>query len=138
MNTLTKRALALTGSALMVAGFATPAVAQDDDRRGDRGGCEVTLDQRGNSRQFDVEVDASRRAGDSAAVRLDFDRDRRRDTTQWIRIDLDRQGDGDARVRAPRLTDEVTATVYVRNEGRRGGLQTCTATLDLDRRGPRS
>jgi len=137
MRTLSK-AVALTGSTLMVVGMtAGPAMAQngDDDRRS---GCEVTLDQRGNSRQIDVAVDASRRAGDSAVVRLDFDRDRRRDTTQWIRVDLDRRGDGDARVRAPRRTDEVTATVYVRNEGRRGGLVTCTATLDLDRRGPRA
>jgi hypothetical protein len=144
MNMLTKRALAATSGALLLAGFATPAMAQggDDERRGDRGSrpgeCSVTLDQRGNSRQIDVEVDASRRAGDSAAVRLEFDRDRRRDVTDWVRIDLDRRGDGDARVRAPRRTDEVTATVYVREGGRRGGLVTCTATLDLDRRGPRS
>ena len=122
----------------MVAGFASPVQAQERDRDSRPGECSVTLDQRGNSRQIDVAVDASRRAGDSALVRLDFDRDRRRDQTQWVRIDLDRQGDGDERVRAPRLTDEVTATVYVRESGRRGGLVSCTATLDLDRRGPRA
>jgi len=136
-----KRVLAITGSALMFASLAAaPAMAQDDERGRDRGSrpgeCSVTLDQRGNSRVFDVEVDASRRAGDTALVRLDFDRDRRRDVTEWIRVDLNRAGDGSERVRAPRLTDEVTATVYVR-EGRRGFV-TCTADLDLDRRGPRA
>jgi hypothetical protein len=132
-----RRVLALAGSTLMVAGVvgaAGPAMATDNPRRG--GDCSVELDQRGNSRILDVEVDGPRLSGDVARVRLDFDRDRRRDRTEWLNVELDRRGDGSEAVRAPRLTDEVTATAYIRTGGGRGFV-TCTGTLDLDRRGPR-
>jgi len=135
-----KRALAITGSALMVMGMAAaPAMAQDGDRGRDRdsrpGECSVSLDTNRRGSELTIEVDASRRAGNFAVAFVNFD-SRRGDSRE--RIALDRRGDGEATVDVPRRADEVTVTVYVRESGRNGGLVSCTASLDDLRRGPRA
>ena len=133
---MSKRAIALVGSALMVAsvaGTATVAVAAPGDRDRDRNGCSVELDQRGRGNVLTVEVDGPRRA-DRAAVRLDFERrGDRNDTTVRRVVDLDRRGEGTVRVQIPNRADSVDATVRI-SDGRRGFI-TCRADLDLNRRG---
>jgi hypothetical protein len=138
MRKMTK-ALAATGGLLMVLGTAAPAMAQggDDERGRDRGSrpgeCAVTLDTNRRGTELTIDVDGSRRA-DRAVVRTNFDTRRNRGDSV-DRISLDRRGDGNLTVNVPRRADEVTVTVYIRESGRRGAFVSCTADLDLSRRG---
>jgi len=134
MRTATKMAAGV-GAVLMLAGAAAPAMAAPGDRDRDRNGCTVQLDERGRGNVLDVSVDGPRRTGD-ALLRLDFERrGDRRDTTVRRTVDLNRRGEGDVRVQIPNRATSVEATVRIRENGRRGGWITCTADLDLGRRG---
>jgi hypothetical protein len=134
MKAALKRGIAVTGSTLLLAGFAAPAMANhhddDDDRRGDdrRGSrsCSIDLDQ--NRRTLDIELNTNQRNG-TAWVTIDFDTPRGDRGDQRVRVSLDRRGDAEGSVRIPARADSVEVSARVLGTG-----ISCDEDLDLDRR----
>jgi hypothetical protein len=132
MKTATKRIVALTGGALMIATTvaASPASARDGERRyRDRSEVtECTVDLNQNRRTLEVDVRSDGNAQDNALVVVDFDTRRDRGDERQ-RVALSGHGNAELDFSIPRRAETVDVTTYI--GGRRDGIS-CTNTLTIE------